>query len=94
MIWNGPEFHPGDPGAGGSFTWLGSDEDFAQLLKVGYLSAKRANPNAVVSFPGTSYWVDLLSNRPQFYDRLMGILNRTPDAPGSGLSHVRLDLNL
>ena len=47
----------------GSFTWLGSDEEFAQLMKVGYLAAKKANPNAIVSFPGTSYWVDVNSNR-------------------------------
>lgn len=32
VLWNEPEFRPGDPGAGGSFTWLGSDEEFAQLL--------------------------------------------------------------
>jgi len=56
VLWNEPEFHPGDPGGGGSFTWLGSDEQFAQLLKVGYLAIKKANPNARVSFPGTSYW--------------------------------------
>jgi len=31
VIWNEPEFQPGDPGAGGSVTWLGSDEEFAQL---------------------------------------------------------------
>ena len=61
VIWNEPEFRPGDAGAGGTFTWLGTDEEFAQLLKVGYLAVKRANPNAIVSFPGTSYWVDQLS---------------------------------
>jgi hypothetical protein len=94
VIWNEPEFHPGDPGAGGSFTWLGSDEDFAQLLKVGYLAAKRANPNATVSFPGTSYWVDLLSNRPQFYDRALTILSRDPDAAANGYFHDVVALNL
>src|SRR6266542_1428629 len=36
IIWNEPEFKPGDPGAGGSFTWLGTDDEFAQLMKVGY----------------------------------------------------------
>jgi hypothetical protein len=94
ILWNEPEFHPGDPGAGGSFTWLGSDEQFAQLLKVGYLAVKRVNPNARVSFPGTSYWVDLLSNRPQFYERLMGVLSRDPDAVANGYYHDVVALNL
>jgi hypothetical protein len=94
VLWNEPEFHPGDPGAGGSFTWLGSDEQFAQLLKVGYLAIKKANPNAHVSFPGTSYWIDLLSNRPQFYERLLGILSQDPDAAANGFYHDLVSLNL
>src|SRR5438309_2424603 len=61
IVWNEPEFKPGDAGAGGSYTWLGSDAEFAQLLKVAYLAARKANPTAVVSFPGTSYWVDINS---------------------------------
>jgi hypothetical protein len=94
VIWNEPDFRPGDPGAGGSFTWLGSEEEFAQLLKVGYLAAKRANPKATVSFPGTSYWVDLLSDRAQFYERAMDILSRDPDAVGSNFYHDVVALNL
>src|SRR5918911_2114306 len=94
IVWNEPEFHPGDPGAGGSFTWLGSDEQFAQLLKVGYLAIKKVNPKARVSFPGTSYWVDLLSNRPHFYDRLLGILSQDPDAAANGYYHDVVALNL
>ena len=94
VLWNEPEFRPGDAGAGGSFTWLGSDEEFAQLLKVGYLAAKKANPNAVVSFPGTSYWVDLESKRPQFYERLLSILSQDPDAARNGFYHDVVALNL
>jgi hypothetical protein len=94
VVWNEPEFHPGDPGAGGSFTWLGTDQEFAQLLKVAYLSIKAANPNATVSFPGTSYWVDLLSNRPQFYERMLSMLSQDPDAAGHNLYHDVVSLNL
>jgi hypothetical protein len=94
VLWNEPEFHPGDPGAGGSFTWLGTDEEFAQLIKVGYLAAKKANPNAHVSFPGTSYWIDLLSNRPQFYDRFLTQISKDPDAVGNGFYHDIVSLNL
>jgi hypothetical protein len=94
IIWNEPEFKPGDPGAGGSYTWLGSDEDFAQLLKVGYLAAKKANPNALVSFPGTSYWVEVNSNRPLYYDRIMSILAQDPSAAANNYYHDVVSLNL
>ncbi|MBV9170119.1 MAG: hypothetical protein JOZ81_08560 [Chloroflexi bacterium] len=94
VIWNEPEFHPGDPGAGGSFTWLGSDDQFAQLLKVGYLAAKAANPNATISFPGTSYWVDHESGRPQFYDRLLGILTNDGEAAKHNYYHDVVSVNL
>jgi hypothetical protein len=94
VIWNEPEFRPTDPGAGGSYTWLGSEEEFAQLLKVGYLAAKRANPNVTVSFPGTSYWVEYLVGRAQFYDRVMSILASDPDAAANGFFHDVVALNL
>src|ERR1700737_1108699 len=94
IIWNEPEFKPSDPGAGGSFTWLGSDEEFAQLLKVGYLAVKKANPNATVSFPGTSYWVDVNSNRPLYYDRILSILAQDPKAAANNFYHDVVSLNL
>jgi hypothetical protein len=94
IIWNEPEFRPGDPGAGGSYTWLGSDEEFAQLMKVGYLAVKKANPNAVVSFPGTSYWIDVNSNRPLYYDRILSILAQDPNAAANNFYHDVVSLNL
>ncbi len=94
VLWNEPEFHPGDPGAGGSYTWLGTDQQFAQLLRVGYLAIKAANPNAHVSFPGTSYWVDAQNNRPQFYDRILSILAQDPTASANNFYHDAVSLNL
>ena len=94
IVWNEPEFKPTDPGAGGSYTWLGSDAEFAQLLKVGYLAVKKANPNAIVSFPGTSYWVDVNSNRPLFYERILAILAQDPDAAANNFYHDVVSLNL
>jgi hypothetical protein len=94
IMWNEPEFKPTDVGAGGSYTWLGSDEDFAQLMKVGYLAAKKGNPNAVVSFPGTSYWVDINSNRALFYDRILSILAQDPNAAANNFYHDVVSLNL
>jgi hypothetical protein len=94
VVWNEPEFKPNDPGAGGSTTWLGTDADFAQLLKVAYLAAKKANPNAIVSFPGTSYWIDRNAGRAQFYERLLQILQSDPDAARSNFYHDVVALNL
>ncbi len=94
ILWNEPEFKPGDPGAGGSFTWLGTDEEFAQLMKVGYLAIKKANPNALVSFPGTSYWIDVNNNRPQYYERILSIMARDPSAAANNYYHDVVSLNL
>jgi hypothetical protein len=94
IVWNEPEFKPSDPGAGGSYTWLGSDEEFAQLMKVGYLAAKKANPNAIVSFPGTSYWVDVNANRTQFYERILSIIAQDPTAAAHNFYHDAVSLNL
>ncbi len=94
MVWNEPEFQPGDPGAGGSYTWLGTDAQFAQLLKVADVAIKQANPNAHVSFPGTSYWIDAQNQRPQFYDRILSILAQDPDAASHGYYHDVVALNL
>jgi hypothetical protein len=94
IVWNEPEFRPGDPGAGGSYTWLGTDQEFAQLMKVAYLAIKKANPRAVVSFPGTSYWVDQAAGRPQFYDRYLSIIDADPEAAEHNHYHDAVSLNL
>lgn len=94
IIWNEPEFHPGDAAGAGSYTWLGSDEQFARLMEVGYRAAKRANPRATVSFPGTSYWVDRNVGRPQFYERFLAIEARNPEAKDHDYFHDAVPLNL
>ncbi len=94
IIWNEPEFRESDAGAGGSYTWKGSDEQFAQLMKVGYRAAHDADPNAVVSFPGTSYWVEQNQGRTQFYERVLRILASDPEAPKFNYFHDAVSLNL
>jgi hypothetical protein len=94
IIWNEPEFQPGDAGASDAYTWLGTEEEFAQLLRVAYLAAKSANPNATVSFAGTSYWIDQNHNRPQFYERVLGALQNDPAAGAFGYYHDVVSLNL
>ena len=41
-----------------SLFWTGSNGDYKQLLKVGYLAAKRADPTATVLMSGLAYWED------------------------------------
>jgi hypothetical protein len=95
VIWNEPDFRPGDAG-GGAYSWAGSDEEFARLLAVGYQAAKKANPAAVVSFPATSYWVEEISNpkRTPFYERLLRLLTADPGAVAHNLYHDAVALNL
>jgi hypothetical protein len=94
IIWNEPEFKADDAAGGGTITWLGNDEQFARLMQVAYLAAKRANPKAVVAFPGTSYWVDHNAGRAQFYERYLSIVSADPRARANGLYHDAVPLNL
>ena len=94
IVWNEPEFQPGDAAGSGSYTWLGSDEQFARLMEVAYRAAKRANPKATVSFPGTSYWVDRNAGRPQFYARFLRIVTADPTAREQNYFHDAVPLNL
>ena len=93
-VWNEPEFHPGDRAGQGSYTWLGSDAQFARLMEVAYRAAKRANPKAVVAFPGTSYWIDQNSGRAQFYERFLRIESANPEAAANHFFHDAVPLNL
>ena len=95
IMWNEPDFRASDPG-GGAYTWAGTDEQFARLMAVGYLAAKKANPSAVVSFPATSYWVEELSTprRTPFYERLLRILSADPRAAEHNFYHDAVALNL
>src|SRR5262249_28314796 len=94
IVWNEPEFKPGDAAGSGTYTWLGSDEDFARLMQVAYLAAKRANPPATVAFPGTSYWVDRNIGRPQFYERFLRLVADDPRAKQNHFYHDATPLNL
>ncbi|MDY7079826.1 MAG: hypothetical protein SXV54_23325 [Chloroflexota bacterium] len=56
--------------------WLGSDAEYAQLLKVGYQATKAACPDCTVLFAGLHYWAD-----PTFFERVLDILNDDSTAP-------------
>jgi hypothetical protein len=96
ILWNEPDFRPGDAQAGDGVTWRGSEREFARLLSVGYLAAKRADPTAVVAFPAMSYWIDALNRpgQPLFYERLLQILAGDALASSNGFYHDAVGLNL
>lgn len=79
-MWNEPDLP--------SF-WAGSARDYAQLLKVGYLSAKYANPNATVLFGGLAYW-----GNPDFYKQVLDALAADPDALNHGYYFDVMSLHL
>ncbi|MCZ7667212.1 MAG: hypothetical protein M5U34_08345 [Chloroflexi bacterium] len=61
IIWNEPDItDPETPG----HTWDGDLDDFIQLLRVAYLTAKAANPDAVIHLPALTYYWD-----PTYLDR-------------------------
>jgi len=65
-IWNEPEW---------SWFWLGSEAEYAQLLKVGYQATKAACPDCTVLFAGLHYWAD-----PTYFERVLDTLNDDPAA--------------
>lgn len=66
-IWNEPD--------NGGF-WAGTAQEYAQLLKVGYLAAKAADPTATVIMGGHHiYWYS-----PNFYEQVLVALKNDPEA--------------
>lgn len=74
-MWNEPDLK--DEHGNGVF-WSGSREDYYQLLKVGYLAAKAADPSAVVLFGGLAYWTD-----PGFFPYVLDLMKSDPSAPAN-----------
>jgi hypothetical protein len=82
IVWNEPDIQPGDPNAA-YYAWAGSVEDYYQLLKVAYRSIKKGNPRARVHLAGLTYWADREANRPQFFARLLDLMDADPTAPAN-----------
>ena len=61
------------------YTYDGSYEQYAQLLKVGYLNIKEVNPDAKVVIGGFAYWWDKEYNRPPYLGPLLEVIKRDPD---------------
>ena len=80
VIWNEPEIDPGVSG----HEWSGGVDDYAKLLRVAYLVAKAAAPQARIHLAGLSYWHDAVRGREQYLERLLTALDRDPQAARHG----------
>ncbi|MBL8057452.1 MAG: hypothetical protein JNK29_12170 [Anaerolineales bacterium] len=76
IIWNEPDIAPEDFGA----QFIGSVQDYYQLLKIAYQAAKRANPQAVIHLAGMTHWHDVVHNRPSYLLRLLQTASKDPTA--------------
>jgi hypothetical protein len=72
VIWRNPDI----PSGAREATWDGSIEEYYQLVKVAYLSARNANPNALIHLAGVGY-------DPNWFNRFADILNDDPTAPAN-----------
>ena len=92
IIWNEPDFLPGESGTW--WTWSGNAADFARLMRTGYRAIKAVDPNATVVFPATTYFADAVHNRELFLGRVLQQVNSDPEAPANGFYFDAVGVNL
>jgi hypothetical protein len=71
IVWNEPEIAPDVYG----HEFAGTTQDYFQLLKVAYLVAKEADPEATIHLAGWSYWHD-----PRWLDTFLRVATADPEA--------------
>ncbi len=76
IIWNEPDIRETEI----AHTWDGTVADFAQLLRISYLVANEANPDAVIHLSAFTYWADYYGGTEQYMARLLDELGRDPQA--------------
>jgi len=82
IIYNEPDIQPSDTNF---FEFAGTAEDYYHVLKVAYLAAHQADPQAIIHFAGTTWWEDESHKRPQFIARVLQIASQDPAAKLNGL---------
>lgn len=92
IIWNEPDFLPGESGTW--WTWSGNAADFALLMRTGYQAIKEVDPTATVVFPATTYFADAVHGRELFLGRVLTETNRDPAAAASGFYFDAVGVNL
>lgn len=90
IIWNEPDITSDTYG----YEFEGTLEDYAQMLKVAYLAAKAANPDAIIHVAGMTYWHDVNVGRRLYVDRLLELLKNDPDAAQYGYYFDALTLHI
>jgi hypothetical protein len=78
IVWNEPDVQHGDDLG---LVWAGSVEDYYQLLKVAYLTAKEVDPACKIHLTGTTYWWDHKYGRQQWLKRFFDVVAADPAAP-------------
>jgi hypothetical protein len=80
ILWNEPDvWDPNHPG----HTWGGSIAGFLQLTRVGYITAKETNPNAVVHLAAFTHWWDAAYGRELYFKRFLDELVKDKNAVGN-----------
>lgn len=77
IVWNEPDVwdveHP-------AYTWPGDVDDYVQLLRVAYLVAGEANPDAVIHLSAVSHWWDVQHGRDLYFPTLLDAIAAAPGA--------------
>lgn len=92
ILWNEPDFRPGD--AGDWWTWAGDAEDLFKIVRAGYRAVKAADPAATVVFPATAYYPDVVNGRELYFARVLQAAARLPDAARNGYYFDAVAVNL
>jgi hypothetical protein len=92
IIWNEPDFLPGESGSW--WTWSGTAADFSRLMRTGYRAIKQVDPNATVVFPATTYFADAVHGRELFLGRVLQETNTDRDAAANGFYFDAVGVNL
>jgi hypothetical protein len=90
ILWNEPDITRDTYG----FEFEGTLEDYARMVKVGYLAAKEGNPDSLIHLAGTTYWHDVNEGRRLYDDRLLEALTADPDAAANGAFFDVLTLHI
>jgi hypothetical protein len=80
VIWNEPDIEA----TAVAHTWDGTVDDFYQLQRVAYLSAKDANPKATIHLSAFTYWADVYAGQEQYMARLLDRILADPQAAAHG----------
>lgn len=92
IVWNEPDFQPGESGSW--WTWSGDATDFFRLLRSGYRAIKEVDPSASVVFPATTYFADAVRGRQLFLGRVLQAAASDPEAARAGGYFDAVGVNL